>query len=56
MEKEGGLIKVLSNNRITLPLEFRKVHNIKEGDLLKYVETDGSITIYPVEIVRKMKR
>ena len=44
------VVKVLKGERITLPKDYLKKYNIKQGDLIAYVEDENSkrLTLVPV--------
>jgi len=50
------VVKILKGDRITLPKDYVKKYNIKEGDLVAIIENDSNkrLTIVPVIAVPKL--
>ena len=48
-------IKVLRNGQLTLPARFRKVLELKQGDLLNAELEDNKIVLKPVTTVEREK-
>jgi AbrB family looped-hinge helix DNA binding protein len=44
----GKIIKVGKYGRITIPAEFRKMLDIKEGDILEIKAENGKIILRPL--------
>jgi antitoxin PrlF len=45
------IVRVQEKGQVTIPLEIRKKLNLKKGDLVTFVETDGCVIIKPAEVI-----
>jgi len=54
--KKTKLVQCVQNNNkastlmVTIPLEWRKLHNLKKGSYLKFTYDDESIIITKIEV------
>ena len=50
------VVKILKGDRITLPKDYLKKYNIKQGDLIAFVEDEESkrLTLVPVIAVPRV--
>lgn len=44
-------VRVQEKGQVTIPLKIRKKLNLKKGDLVSFVETEGGVVITPAEII-----
>ena len=45
------IVRVQEKGQVTIPLEIRKKLNLKKGDLVTFVETEGCVMIKPAEVI-----
>jgi antitoxin PrlF len=48
MEKIEATSKITSKGQITVPVEIRNALELKEGDHLRFIVKDGTVTVEPV--------
>ncbi len=54
--KTEGILKIIADNRVTLPQEVREEWESKEGDMLHYEIVDGSLVISPIDFTPRKKK
>jgi AbrB family looped-hinge helix DNA binding protein len=45
------MVRVQEKGQVTIPLDIRQRLNLKKGDMVTFVETEGGVMIVPVEVV-----
>jgi AbrB family looped-hinge helix DNA binding protein len=45
-------VRVQKKGQVTIPLEYRQKFNLKQGDLVTFVETKKGLLLKPAELVR----
>ena len=44
-------VRVQEKGQVTIPLEIRRKLNLKQGDMVTFVETENGIMIKPAEVI-----
>jgi AbrB family looped-hinge helix DNA binding protein len=44
-------VRVQEKGQVTIPLEIRRKLNLKQGDMVTFVETENGIIIKPAEVI-----
>ena len=44
-------VRVQEKGQVTIPLEIRRKLNLKQGDMVTFVETENGVMIKPAEVI-----
>jgi len=44
-------VRVQEKGQVTIPLEIRRKLNLKQGDMVTFVETENGVIIKPAEVI-----